>query len=753
MSGRSALRRGLIVSAGVVALTGQPGAALAAETADDAAAVAQEDLAETSNETASGNEIVVTATRRNALLDEVPLSISVVSAESLQRDNITNIVDLNGRLPSLVIGASFGGARVAIRGIGFNPIRPGDEGRVAFYTDGVYIARPSAQVGTLFDVERIEVLRGPQGTLYGRNSTGGALLVTTRDPTREASGYINATIGTDELYQFSGALSGPLSDTLSARIAFQTVNRGGYWDNIVTGREVGNANTASVRATILWAPSSRFSLRVTGDTHREDDRNYVVHAIRPGVTVDPYGSLFGSRDIAQLYDPSNDVDSYGFSANARYEINDELTLSAVGGYRNFESNLFLVGTATRDFSAVSYFIDDSEQYNAELQLTGDHGRFSWITGASYFNESQNPTLRSALLGRAFSPVAPNSPVQGTWSTANLRTNAWAVFAEGTFNITDQLSITAGIRYSWERKQALEEISAIDLATPWSGPNAPDFGFVVVPARPGYPRDSSADFDAWTPKFAINYQFSPAVSAYLTYVEGFKSGGFNYGTAQDPYEPETIANYEVGLRTRLFSRMLTLRAAVFRYSYQNLQQTVQNQFPPGTFVLNTGSARIQGAEVEFILQPIEGLQVDGNASVLDTRFGTYSTVNPITLQVVDIGGNKVPQAPSYNFNLGVQYTATLAPGRLTLRGDYRRTGRTYFDIYETPFMIQPGYDVFGANLTFETADEHWRASLFVTNIGNTYAVNQLALQVPQLGGGAAGNLIPPRTFGLTVGYSF
>ncbi|MBX3595052.1 TonB-dependent receptor [Sphingomonas sp.] len=700
------------------------------------------------------NEITVTALRRNVLLDEAPVAISVVDSNILARDNITEVTSLSGRVPGLLIGSNFGGSRISIRGIGFNPIRPGDEGRVAYYVDQVYVARPSAQLASLFDIDRIEVLRGPQGTLYGRNATGGALLITTGNPTPDPSGYLNVTIGNYQHIQVDGALSGPITDTLSGRIAVQTVNHDGYAYNFQTGSRNGNRATAAVRATLLWKPSDAFSLRFSAEHYKADDRNYVVNPIQPGFVVPTIPFLFGSRDVSQPSDPINKLDTTGVSIVATYSPNDYLTATVIGGYRHADGTLLVDGVGCGTFCARSLFRENSRSYNAEFQLAGDGKVFDWIVGATHFYESQTPSLRSAIKGSLFGVTSSPFPVQGTWSQANLVADAWALFAEGTFNITDQLSVTAGVRYSWETKRSLNEISAIDLTTPWPAANMSNFGFIPTTLRAGYPLNRSQNFDSWTPKFAINYEFSPYVSAYATYVQGFKSGGYNYGTVQAPYGPETIANYEAGLRARTMNGALTLRSAIFRYDYSRLQQTVQLGAPtPGTFVLNTGDARIQGIELEFELK-LGGFRVDGNGSILDSKFSPYLTIDPnrSALGLIDIGGNKVPQAPLYSFYLGAEYGWDLDGNRVTVRGDWRRTGKTYFDIYNNAPMVQPAYDVFGANVTLETGD-HWRFTAFVRNIGNTYAASQRSLQSNALGGIVNGVLIPPRTYGLTAGYRF
>lgn len=752
MTGRASkslwsLRASQVAVASMLLLPGAAWAQGAAPAAQDAAAQQPAD-----NES---SDIVVTALRRNVLLDQAPVAISVVSNEVLTRDNLNTVTTLSGRLPSLLIGSSFGGSRIAIRGVGFNPTRGGDEGRVAFYVDQVYVARPSAQLASLFDVDRIEVLRGPQGTLYGRNATGGALLISTRNPTFDPSGNIDITYGNYNHIQVDGAVSGPITDTLAARVAVQLVSHDGYTRNIQTGNDNGNQKTGAVRGTLLWKPAPEFSLRVSAEHYNADDRNYVANAISPGVAATTIPFLYGVRDVSQPTDPINKLDTTGVSVNATYSPNDYLTATLIGGYREVTGVLMIDGAACAAFCARSQFRDNSKQYNAEFQLAGDGKVFDWIVGYTHFYETQLPSLRSAIVGSSFGNPAAPFPTQGTRSIANLIADSNAIFGEATINITSALSITGGIRYSWETKSALNEVSAIDLATPWPAAASTNYGFVDGPPRAGFPKNRSADFTAWTPKIAINYQFSDNFSAYATYVKGFKSGGYNYGTVQDPYNPEDISNYEAGVRAKLFDRALTLRSSVFRYEYSQLQQTVQLGAPtPGTFVLNTGDARIQGIELEFEAN-LGNFRIDGNGSILDTKFAPYLTIDPNrpALGNIDIGGNPVPQAPKNSFYLGAEYNFDLPKGTLTVRGDWRHTGTTNFDIYANAPMIQDPYEVFGANLTYQTTDKHWRLIAFIRNIGDTYAASQRSLQSNAIGGAVTGVLIPPRTFGVTAGYSF
>lgn len=721
-----------------------------------AVAAVEEPVSEAAD--APEGEIVVTANRRSMLLSETPAALSVVSGETLRQAGVADISDLTGRLPNVTIGTAFGSARIAIRGIGFNPVRPGDEGRVAYYVDQIYTARPEAQLGSLFDVDRIEVLRGPQGTLYGRNATGGAVLVITRDPTTTPSGYLNATIGNYDLRQFSGALSGPISDTLSARVAFETVDRSGYNFNASTGNRINDRNTQAIRATLLWRPSSQFSLRVSADAFREDSSSGQWVALRPSGLLPPTAPttpiIYGGRTVSIPRDPILETDTYGVSAIATYAPSDYLTLTVVGGARHLTSlNAIEGANCLLNDCARSYSQNDADQYNLEVQLAGEGERFDWIVGGTYFRENQSPIFRSAINGRFFGNPAAPFLTQGTRSSADLTTDAKSVFADGTFEIVDSLFLTVGVRYSWETKQALNNFSSLDRSTPWPNPNSPDFGFVLSPPSAGFPRDEEVNFDAWTPRFAVRYEVTRDFNIYANFTQGFKSGGFNYGTNQAPYLPETIDSYELGFSLGAFQRQLTLRGAVFRYEYQGLQQTVLQLTTPGTFVLNTGDARIQGVELEFVARPTRAFQIDGNFAILDSRFGTYLTRDPNTMVTLDIEGNRVPQAPSYTMSIGAQYEFETDIGDLTLRANYRRQGKTYFEIFNQETAAQTAYGVFDLNLGWDSRDGHWNGSLFARNIGNTFAANQSIILSNSLQAVVAGALIPPRTYGVQVGYRF
>jgi iron complex outermembrane receptor protein len=702
-------------------------------------------------------EIVVTAERRTTNLQTTPIAVSVLGGEDLENKQVNSVLDLTGSLPNVSIGTNTGQANISVRGIGFTTLNPGDDGRVAYYVDGVYISRPSAQLGQFFDVDRVEVLRGPQGTLYGRNATGGAFNVYSRNPTQEASGYLDLTVGNYDLVQAEGALSGPLSDTLSARVAFQTVNRGGYGTNLLTGRPVDNAHTSSVRTKLLWRPGAGTEVTLTGNYHHEDDANYGYHKFGrsfPFVVIKAEDVLGVGPILIRSHDVNGDAESeprnvrtsYGTTLDVKNELSDALTFRTIAAYEHSQYSMKHDGDGSILPLVISMQREKADQYSVESQLIGEYGSLHFVLGGYYFHEDNSPRNQALFNRLLFNPTGPSQLVQGVTLFTNFHTDAAAVFGQATYDLTDRLSVTVGGRYSYERKKTVGDTLGYDTVTPYP-PALP------TTPQPGFPRpDRTASFDSFTPKFNIDYKFSDNVFVYASYTQGFKSGGFTFGSLQPGFLPETIKSYEAGIKTRLFDRRVTFNLSAFHYDYTNIQ--TQIVLSPQIGVFNASAAKIDGIEGELVALVTPGLRLDANASILDAKYQTFMTTDPVrpSLGVLDLSGNRLPQAPTYTANAGVQYTWNIGSGTLMLRGEVRAVGVTYFTPYNTSALKMPAYAMGNAYLTYEDG-KHWSANLWVRNVTDKFAWNSMFIEGATAGQQTSGVPLAPRTFGATLGYKF
>lgn len=731
-------------------------------------AYAQTDAPEAEEEASAGlADIIVTAERRETKLQETPIAVSVIGGDDLSTRNITSMTDLSAELPNVNINSQAGMTLIAIRGIGLQSTRPGDDSRVAFYVNEAYIPRPFEQSAALFDIERIEVARGPQGTLFGRNATGGAITVTTREPTWSPSGYLNVTAGNYSLLQAEGAISAPITNSLAVRFAGQVIDRGGFGENLFTGKDVNDFSVYSLRGTLQWEPRDDFTAKLIAHYSKEDDAAYVPHifaTVTPGAPM--RGETFGGetvlgneRDVATDIDPSNVTETYGVTGKFDLDVSDSISMHTVFAY-NYGEHFSIYDTdGTTSYLNTVFLTEISDAYSAETRFDGDFGRLRATVGLYWFYEDEfvenRAVLNSALVGGAFQPV------QGVWSFATLKTDAYAAFAQGTFDVTDRLSLTLGVRYSNETRLLLNNSRQSDFSTPYP-PLQPHN------SAPGFPQNAKLKFDSIDPKVSLNYRFTDDIFAYASFTTGFKSGGYNYGTVADPtdptnpdkialFKPEDIKAYEVGIKTSWFDRALTLNVSAFHYDYTNIQTQVQFFTPVTSLqVLNAGGARSCGVEVELNAAPTRNLRIFGSASYLDAEYEEFMTGDGSrpSLGVLDLKGFTIPQSPEYSFNLGASYTIPMGEGDLILRGDYQRVGRTYHTVFNMKRDSQAAYGLANAFITYE--QDRWSAGVWMRNITDEFVKQGLSLGSGLLGGGggySTGSIAPPRTYGATIGFKY
>ncbi|WP_417615015.1 TonB-dependent receptor [Parasphingorhabdus sp.] len=790
-------------------------ASLLAIMTEPAPLYAQQDV---SVEAQEGNRdvIIVTANRRAESIQDAPLSITAFGGDELANRSITSIEQVGAIAPGVQISTYQGDTSIFIRGIGTPTIIAGTDSSTATYIDGVYISRPAAIGPLFFDIERIEVLRGPQGTLYGRNATGGAVNIVTNRPTDILEGNLQLTVGNYDRFRVAGALSGPINDAIRARLAFQWEDRDGYATVIRpddSTERVEDKEDYSIRLTVEADLSPDATLTLNGDYFRADDKaNAYFYAsagyadeipgwygTREGSQTLPYFgmknagrvSAAASRDIFADVPYFNKVENWGLGATLDWDISD-YNLKVIGSYRDtnpVSQNEFDLSDAYVNYVGRE---EDHWQWSGEVQLSSPVDKpFSWIAGAYYFEERNiidndifgnfwEPILIQGFMDLQAAGVLPPFPVVFPDSdlccelhlSGEQDTKAWAAYLDTQWDVSDQITVRLGGRYSEERRDGRQNFDLVMLPDIRIAPNTiffpnaitedrnaaqPDpFGFVIAPVN------GPTTFRAFTPKLGIDFKPTDDVMLYASVQRGFKSGGYNIGSSQrDPFEPEKIWSYEMGARTELLDRALLLNASAFWYDYTNLQaqDSVGNQ----PIIRNVGKARVRGFEVETVARPTDFLRLEGALTYVDAQFteGQLTEVlrpAPLTQDpgtfVRDLDGLRLPRAPRWKFSLAGQIEQPLGDaGKITARTEYHWQSKIYFTVFNIDAASQESYGLLRASLGFTSADDKWSVRLFGDNLtGETYFTNQI-LTGTVYGAEFVGPLGSPSTYGVDLRFNF
>ncbi|MGP1353854.1 MAG: TonB-dependent receptor [Parasphingopyxis sp.] len=772
----------------------------------------------------SGAPIVVTASRREEDLQSTPLSVSAFTDDALEVRSVQSVDQIAALTPGVQISTYQGDTSIFIRGVGTPVIIAGSDSSTATYLNGVYLSRAAAIGPAFFDVERLEVLRGPQGTLYGRNATAGAVNIITRDPTEEFEAEARFILGNYDRTGFFGAVSGPLTDGFRARAAVNYENRDGYTTvNLPRGnlpasepnpmRRVEARDDIAMRLTLQADLGPDAVLTLRGDYYRADDTANVFHfaslgyqdevpnwlASREGSQTLAYFALKNqgrvtearSRDIFADAEYFNDTEIWGITGDLEWALGDH-TLSLIGSYRDTNPDFQNEFDLSDQFVNIYRRAEDHQQWSVEFQLTSPENRpFQWIFGGYYFEEENDitndifgdfwePILRQGLQDLQDAGVIPVFPI--VIPDTNLccelhlngsqETEAFAVYLDTSYEITDTLTLQLGGRYSWERRDGFQNFDLVFLAATPGGqqtrfapnaqlfPNAisgdrnnvmPDpFGFVVAPV------DGPETFDAFTPKIGLDWQVTPEVLLYATVQRGFKSGGYNIGSSQrTPFEPETIWAYEIGLKSQLLDDRLLFNMAGFRYDYTNLQ--AQDSIGNQPIIRNVGEARVTGFEVEAIATLSDYFRIDGSLTYVDAEFTDGELTEPLRPAPLsqppgsvlrDLSGLRLPRAPEWKFNIGAQADIPIGTaGDLTLRADYGWQDKIFFTVFNIDAASEGSYGLLNARIAFTTADERYSFALFGNNLTDEVYFSNQILTGTVYGAEFVGPLGPPRTYGI------
>jgi iron complex outermembrane recepter protein len=710
--------------------------------------------------TLSLEEIVVTAQRRADNLQDVPVSVTSVSVAQLKVSGVTSTEDLGMVTPGLTMPETSGALQPHIRGVGTSANGPGIESPVATYVDGVYYANATSSVLSLENIDRLEVLKGPQGTLFGRNTTGGLIQVITKDPQQDLSGiaqvgYANYQDTTASLY-----VTGGLTQTIAGDLSIYYERQGeGYGRNIFNGEDVDQLNyDYVVRDKFLFQPTDATQVRLTLDYEQRKSNYLTYHSIDAGTSgavnsillnTPAFGGPFnlgGQYGVNLDYQPTSIVKSGGSALNVKQDF-DTVMFTSITGYRDasFRADLDVDFTP---IDATNLALSQTDkQFSQEFQLaSGQSSTVKWTTGFYYFYADDHyAPLGINLAGPSSAPL-PNIDID---TNDGQQTHSYAAYAQASVPLFDKTNLTLGARYTYETKEfgGLESTSFPGTPIPTS----------VVPVVAGtYPDHIHEDKPSY--RVSFDHKFTKDIMAYASFNSAFKSGGFNISVpSQQPYSPETLHAWELGTKTEWLDRRLRVNASTFYYDYTDIQI--------GYFVLgseafrNGAKAEVYGADLDLEAVVIEGFTVNGGVDYMHDRFTSFADA-PLALPGIactdtadaplcegSAAGHKLPYAPTTTFNVGANYGVALLGGNADINLAYFHSSGFFTSPDNT--INQPSYELLNASIGWTDPSRRWTGRLFARNLTNQF----YAISLVETPAGDARTTGAPRTYGATIAYRF
>lgn len=732
----------LLASGGMAFLIANP--ALAQDAAAAAPTLASE---------GGAAEIVVTAQRRAERLQDVPISITAVSPQQIDNLNLKTIDDVAKITPGLNFDKALTFAQNYIRGVGTNYPQPGLESAVATYIDGAYVPR-AVGIFDILDVQSVQILKGPQGTLYGRNASGGAILVETADPTYEPELRFLAEYGRFDHILGDVVANVPITPTLAIRVAARESHERGYVTNLFDGSKFGGRQAYQVRGKVKWEPTSDFSAVLTVQHNAINDRaGFTAARFGPPICL-PCG-IPGSpaKPVSGFYEVDNDVNepfrSRSTSVNLRMKL--DMGMVSVESITSYRDQTFF-GIIDQDFTSLPLFTYNTSKGNGKtftqdlIFSTNSGGMIDGMVGVSYLHD--NAVQAARLFGLA---LAPLEQAFGELPEAENKypTRSYSAFAEVYLTPVENLKVTLGGRFTRDERRVTGVINAAAQAA-------------LTP--PGSPLTfaNSVRFNSFTPRAVIAYDFGD-LNAYVSYNRGFKAGGYNSPTFVDPniIKPEKITNYEIGAKYVSPDRRLTFNFAAFRYDYKDLQVAITDFESGGQSIQNAASARGKGIELEASFAPAPWLTLSLGGAYLDAKYRKFenASVNfPTDAGLVtgplDISGRRMIRAPKFTGNIGFGLNIPVGDDwRLRADGTMRYTSR--YDFYPGAggplgYDVQPRRTLLDMSAGIGPSDDRYEIGVYGSNLlGEKYFLNRQTT-APY---GTAEAVAPPRTYGVRVKYRF
>ncbi|MDH4105177.1 MAG: TonB-dependent receptor [Gammaproteobacteria bacterium] len=702
-------------------------------------------------------EIVVTATKVAQDIDSTPAAITAITADALGAGGITEVRDLAYAVPNLSVGDQFGVNRTFIRGIGMTSIDLGADGAVAFLQDGAMIPRPSHQLAGFYDLEQVEVLRGPQGTLYGRGATAGVVNMVTKKPTEDLDGYMNYTLGNYAATTFEGAIGGPLmGDTVMGRISGKADKRDGYGENLATGKPIDNRDAYAVRGSLRFKPSDDLDIVLMADYFKENDYNYAFHYF--GTTVVPEDSLphnaLGGKTIFDYYaargkkadlrnivsdaDPINQRDGTAVTGIIDWKFADGWNLRSITAWRDFDRYLLDdLDSSDVDMFGKNNYIETSESWSQDFTVSGEAIGIEWLMGANYFSEKMHGEVKVPLtnLGLIFGLPADFFDDGNYWQNGDVDVEAYGLFLQGRYAFTDNLALTLGARYNYEKREGTGSFTFDALGV-------------------NVPTDREKSWDKVTAKALLEYKTPNDGLAYLQFTQGFKSGVINIGSLNDVIDPEYVDAYEIGYKMSFLDDRASLRAAAFYYDYTDLQVGFVNE-QSVVETVNAASAENKGVELELIARLTESLTANVSATWLDATYTEFVTGDyRNNFEPTDLSGNNLQNAPEYTARVALDYVHPLSDtGNIVAGIEASYQDDVYFTEFNNSDAFQEAYTLVNARVGYEGGSGKWNVTGWVRNATDEFIYSNNIITAPLYGSVRVGSLLPPRTYGITLGYNF
>jgi iron complex outermembrane receptor protein len=743
-------------------------------------------LSATASDVPNNNDVLQTVTvesrRRSEDAQQVPTAMSVLGAQTLEEQRLYRLQDLQQAMPS--VNVAFMHARqssLSIRGLGNNPASDGLEGSAGIYLDNVYLGRPGMAVMDLLDIEQIELLRGPQGTLFGKNTTAGVLNITTRRPSSTPQGSFATSVGEDGYTQNQASFSGPLNDTLTGRIAAYKTHENGYVKNEYGGHTLGGGMRQGVRGQLLFQPSDDFNLRWLADYHEEDSSAGTRSLFSTGPTINGINryeqraaavgaTLVDGRRVNLDADQNVTVFQGGTSLEANWTLSSDYTLTSISAYRwwdftprnDDELNVDVmdnVGQSARD-----------KQYSQEIRLASPVGEhFDYVLGAYYF--------RQEMSNKVFTDYGPladtwNGTPQGALNNVasvghgDVDTDSFATFAQGTWHLTPQLDFSLGVRGTYERK-----LAQVTRNAPVGGANVSGAAAAARAGRLGAYDSGDLSLYSFSPSAlaSLAWHVSDQVLAYASLSHGEKSGGVNLSVASAPVAgadslligSERANDAELGFKTTLLDQRLLLNANLFWTVVHGYQTNAYDDVNLTSYLTNAGTVRSRGLEVDSSWRPVSGLTINLNGAFNDVRYLSYEdapcpaevALRPGAPAACDLSGHAVVGASKWIFNTNTSYQWSLHNGlQPYVNGSYAWRSHAVGTVDDSRDAQLPGYGLvnLSSGVRGDWGNGQWDVSLWLKNaFDKTYYTT--LWNSPN--GAYTGVLGTPRTLGMTARYDF